>query len=113
MIRTMSIQQLASSFIRISFLATSIFVSSFSIGQEIKEAMAIDSQLEVSSCSIKAAQQTDSIEKEPKPFVLHTSLDDFYVSYQINAYTNIPDVFSKEELKKCRLITGQKEMEVK
>ena len=24
---------------------------------------------------------------DPKPFVLQTSLDDFYVSYQINAYT--------------------------
>ena len=26
--------------------------------------------------------------KEPKPFVLQTSLDDFYVSYQINVYTD-------------------------
>jgi small-conductance mechanosensitive channel len=25
--------------------------------------------------------------KEPKPFVLQTSLEDFYVTYQINAYT--------------------------
>ena len=37
---------------------------------------------------LDAADRTDLILKEPKPFVLQTSLDDFYVSYQINAYTN-------------------------
>lgn len=36
---------------------------------------------------IQAATKTDLVKKEPKPFVLQTSLDDFYVSYQINAYT--------------------------
>jgi len=36
---------------------------------------------------IKAALRTDLILKKPEPFVLQTSLDDFYVSYQINAYT--------------------------
>lgn len=36
---------------------------------------------------IKAALQVEEVIKEPKPFVLQTSLDDFYVSYQINAYT--------------------------
>ena len=36
---------------------------------------------------IDAALRTDLILKEPKPFVLQTSLEDFYVSYQINAYT--------------------------
>lgn len=35
---------------------------------------------------IDAAMRTDLILDEPKPFVLQTSLDDFYVSYQINAY---------------------------
>lgn len=35
---------------------------------------------------IDAALRTDLILKDPKPFVLQTSLDDFYVSYQINAY---------------------------
>jgi len=38
---------------------------------------------------IKAALATDLIEKEPVPFVLQTSLDDFYVSYEINAYTRV------------------------
>ncbi|WNM18577.1 mechanosensitive ion channel family protein [Flavobacterium capsici] len=36
---------------------------------------------------IDAANRTELLLKEPKPFVLQTSLDDFYVSYQINAYT--------------------------
>ncbi|OIO18350.1 MAG: hypothetical protein AUJ54_08255 [Ignavibacteria bacterium CG1_02_37_35] len=36
---------------------------------------------------ISAAFETKFILKEPKPFVLQTSLDDFYVSYEINAYT--------------------------
>ena len=35
---------------------------------------------------IDAALRTDMILKDPKPFVLQTSLDDFYVSYQCNAY---------------------------
>jgi small-conductance mechanosensitive channel len=36
---------------------------------------------------IDAALRTDMIEKDPTPFVLQTSLGDFYVAYQINAYT--------------------------
>jgi len=36
---------------------------------------------------IDAALKTNYILQEPIPFVLQTSLDDFYVSYQINAYT--------------------------
>ena len=39
---------------------------------------------------IKAAASTAGILEDPKPFVLQTSLDDFYVSYQINAYTDQP-----------------------
>jgi len=40
---------------------------------------------------IDAALRTSLVLREPKPFVLQTSLDDFYVSYQINAYTKDPD----------------------
>ncbi|HPH47828.1 MAG TPA: mechanosensitive ion channel, partial [Chryseolinea sp.] len=42
---------------------------------------------------ISAALATDGILKDEtkKPFVLQTSLDDFYVGYQINAFTNQPD----------------------
>lgn len=39
---------------------------------------------------IEAANRTEFLLKEPKPFVLQTSLDDFYVSYQINAITKTP-----------------------
>lgn len=35
---------------------------------------------------IEAANRTELILPQPPPFVLQTSLDDFYVSYQINAY---------------------------
>jgi small-conductance mechanosensitive channel len=35
---------------------------------------------------IDAALRTPEIINQPQPFVLQTSLDDFYVSYQINAY---------------------------
>lgn len=37
---------------------------------------------------IDAALRTNYILQEPKPFVLQTSLEDFYVAYQINAYTH-------------------------
>lgn len=39
---------------------------------------------------INAALESDHILEEPKPFVLQTSLDDWYVSYQLNAYTKEP-----------------------
>jgi small-conductance mechanosensitive channel len=37
---------------------------------------------------IEAADRTAHVLKEPKPFVLQTALDDFYVNYQINIYTD-------------------------
>lgn len=36
---------------------------------------------------IEAARRTQGLLSEPSPFVLQTSLDDFYVAYEINAYT--------------------------
>lgn len=39
---------------------------------------------------IDAALATNNILTEPIPFVLQTSLDDFYVSYELNAYSNKP-----------------------
>ncbi len=44
---------------------------------------------------IAAALATPHILPEPAPFVLQTSLDDFYVSYQLNAHTDQPDKISK------------------
>jgi small-conductance mechanosensitive channel len=39
---------------------------------------------------INSAIATRYIQSEPKPFVLQTSLDDYYVSYELNAYTVNP-----------------------
>jgi len=39
---------------------------------------------------IESALATEFIEPTPSPFVYQTSLDDYYVSYQINAYTRQP-----------------------
>jgi small-conductance mechanosensitive channel len=36
---------------------------------------------------LDAASRTEHLEKSPPAFVLQTSLDDFFVSYQLNAYT--------------------------
>lgn len=40
---------------------------------------------------IHAAITCRDILSDPKPFVLQTSLDDYYVSYELNAYTHTPD----------------------
>jgi small-conductance mechanosensitive channel len=60
---------------------------------------------------IEAAMKTPDVLAEPKPFVLQTALDDFYVRYEINLYTsqanemiriysdlnkNIQDIFNRE-----------------
>lgn len=62
---------------------------------------------------ISAAIRTELIEKEPTPFVLQKSLDDWYVAYELNVYTkeshktskiysdlhaNIQDVFNEAGL---------------
>ncbi|MFB2770932.1 mechanosensitive ion channel family protein [Pelatocladus sp. BLCC-F211] len=44
---------------------------------------------------INAALATPHILAEPAPFILQTSLDDFYVSYEINAYTNQPTLMAR------------------
>jgi small-conductance mechanosensitive channel len=41
---------------------------------------------------LNAAANTENILAEPAPFVLQTALNDFYVSYQINAATKEPDL---------------------
>jgi small-conductance mechanosensitive channel len=40
---------------------------------------------------LKAALATDHLLAEPEPFVLQISLDEFYVTYQLNAYTDRPN----------------------
>lgn len=46
---------------------------------------------QVHQLMIQAALATPYIEAQPSPFVLQTKLDDWYVVYQINAYTRNPD----------------------
>lgn len=45
----------------------------------------------VNELLIAAAHQTDDITDNPEPFVLQTSLDDNYVSYEINGWTRKPE----------------------
>jgi small-conductance mechanosensitive channel len=40
---------------------------------------------------IRAATRVDGLLVEPAPYVLQTRLDDFYVAYEINVYTNRPN----------------------
>ena len=44
---------------------------------------------------IGAALDTQDIVPDPKPFVFQTSLDDFYVSYELNATTFAPQVMAR------------------
>ena len=39
---------------------------------------------------LMAAGKTPGLQTEPEPFVLQTSLDDYYVSYELNVYNDKP-----------------------
>jgi small-conductance mechanosensitive channel len=41
---------------------------------------------------IEAANRSQHILKSPPPFVLQTALNDFYVAYELNAYTDAPEI---------------------
>jgi small-conductance mechanosensitive channel len=43
---------------------------------------------------IAAATAVPEVENEPAPFVLQKSLDDWYVSYELNAYTRVPNMMA-------------------
>jgi small-conductance mechanosensitive channel len=45
---------------------------------------------QVHAMLLLAAEKTEGLLKEPKPFVLQTALSDFYVSYELNAFTDSP-----------------------
>ena len=45
---------------------------------------------QVEAMLLVAAERTSGLLKEPAPFVLQTSLGDFAVSYELNAYCNDP-----------------------
>lgn len=42
----------------------------------------------IESLLIQAAEKADGIKRHPRPFVRITALDDFYVEYEINGYTD-------------------------
>jgi small-conductance mechanosensitive channel len=44
---------------------------------------------------ISAAVATENILQLPPPFVLQTSLNDFYVTYELNAYSDKPSVMAR------------------
>ncbi len=50
---------------------------------------------QVQKLLIAAAEQTENIVAQPAPFVLQTSLDDYYVSYEINGWTRKPEELPK------------------
>lgn len=69
-----------------------IIHTKFTLGYDIS----ID---QIHPIAIKAALNVPEIQKNPKPFVFQLSLDDFYVTYQINAYiknANRQDVIYSE-----------------
>ena len=45
----------------------------------------------VNNLLISAARKTENIVEDPEPFVLQTSLDDNYVSYEVNGWTRNPE----------------------
>ncbi len=48
---------------------------------------------DVHQALIDAAMSTDGILPDPRPFILQTSLNDYHISYQLNAYTDRPNEF--------------------
>jgi len=46
---------------------------------------------QVHAMLLMAADKTSGLLAEPKPFVLQTSLNDFYVTYELNVYTDKPE----------------------
>ena len=47
-------------------------------------------QRKIHELLIEAALATPGVLSEPRPFVWQTALNDFYVTYEINAYTRTP-----------------------
>ncbi|MCK7527875.1 MAG: mechanosensitive ion channel family protein [Ignavibacteriales bacterium] len=47
---------------------------------------------QVNDLLISAALETENVLKKPDPFILVLSLDDSFITYELNAYTNIPSI---------------------
>ena len=50
---------------------------------------------QVHALLLMAAERTAGLLSEPVPFVLQKSLDDFYVTYELNAYTDTPHLMAR------------------
>lgn len=50
---------------------------------------------QVHALLLGAAEATEGILRDPKPFVHQTSLDDWYVSYELNAFTDQPQKMAR------------------
>ena len=50
---------------------------------------------QVEALLLLAAERTQGLLREPPPFILQTSLDDFYVTYELNVYTDAPQQMAK------------------
>jgi small-conductance mechanosensitive channel len=54
---------------------------------------------QVHALLLMGAERTSGLLREPPPFILETSLDDFYVRYELNVYTDkpleMPDIYSE------------------
>jgi len=44
---------------------------------------------------LEAARRTEGVKQSPAPFILQKSLNDFHVSYQLNAYSDRPEEWEK------------------
>lgn len=50
---------------------------------------------QVEALLLKAARATEGALGQPEPFVLQTSLDDYYVTYELNVYTEQPEAMAE------------------
>ena len=46
---------------------------------------------QINNLLLEAAKRTSLLSKKNKPFILHKGLNDNYVEYELNVYTNHPD----------------------
>ncbi|MBU43169.1 MAG: hypothetical protein CMN76_08130 [Spirochaetaceae bacterium] len=81
-------------------LASHIINYSTAIAREDTEGLILDTTVtigydvpytQVQELLIQAATIVPDVKADPPPFVLQTSLDDYYISYQINCYTDKPE----------------------
>jgi len=50
---------------------------------------------QVHAMLVNAAEKTSGVQKKPEPFVLQKNLNDFYVEYEINAFIDKPETYTR------------------